>query len=109
MVFGFDRPCEILSIIIVNTTTNPLLLDMDILRFEDDVEVRVLLASKIPIAASGKQEVLNLCLNSAGINYTETILYPQANDLIHARSNNINNKFDCIISGRKFMEQPQTS
>lgn len=106
MVFGSNNTCEIVSIIIVNRTSNPLLVDLTILREIDETPVTFYLANKIPIAGFGKQEILNLCLNSQGINYTDTILYVQSGDTMFANSNFINNTFDCLISYREFTELP---
>ena len=106
LVFGSNNTCEIVSIIIVNRTSNPLLVDLTILREIEETPITFYLANKIPIAALGKQEILNLCVNSQGLTYTETILYLQNGDTMHANSNFINNKFDCLISYREFSELP---
>lgn len=77
---------------------------MTILREEEGNPVYTPFANKIPITGYGKQEIVNLCVNSQGLNYTETILYTEGGDLIHANSDFINNRFACIICGREFLE-----
>lgn len=88
----------------MNRTANNLLADITILREIDNVPTTFYIANKIPMVANGKQEIINLCINSAGINYTDTILYVQNGDTIFANSNFVNNKFDCLISYREFTE-----
>ena len=107
MVFGSNNTCEIVSIILVNRTSNSLLADITILREIEEVPFTFYLANKIPIAPFGKQEILNLCINSQGIGYTDTILYMQPGDTMFANSNFINNTFDCLISYREFTELPE--
>ncbi len=92
------------SIILVNRTKNPLSVDITILREIDSVPITFYLANKVPMVAFGKQEILNLCINSQGNEYTETILYVQNGDTIFASSDFVNNLFDCLISYREFTE-----
>ncbi len=104
LVFGATNTCEIDSIIIVNRTKNPLLVDITILREINDVPITFYLANQVPLVAYGKQEIVNLCINSQGINYTDTILYMQNGDTMFASSDFVNNLFDCLISYREFSE-----
>lgn len=131
-MFGALNASEIESITIVNRTKNPLLLDMTILREVDSKLIKKAmdneyfrhkiwgehlniksstavpqtsyLANQVPLVAYGKQEIVNLCINSQGINYTDTILYMQNGDTIFASSDFVNNLFDCLISYRGFTE-----
>jgi len=104
LVFGALHTCEIDSIILVNRTKNPLSVDITILREIDSVPITFYIANKVPMVAFGKQEILNLCINSQGNEYTETILYVQNGDTIFASSDFVNNLFDCLISYREFTE-----
>lgn len=95
---------EIDSIIAVNRTANPLLLDISILREIDSVPITFYFARQVSLVPYGKQEILNLCINNEGYNYTETLLYMENGDTMFANSDFVNNTFDCLISYREFTE-----
>jgi len=96
--------CEIDSIIVVNRTANPLLLDISILREIDTVPTTFYFARQIALSAYGKQELINLIINNQGYNYTDTLLYLENGDTMFANSDFVNNIFDCLISYRGFTE-----
>jgi hypothetical protein len=191
LIFGSDNVCEILSIIVVNTTSNPLLFDATILREETSnitlgtdpfitlessstvivdtptgnltegqsvtisgatatggilanqlnitalitildentfsyvaggtatssttgggstvqltymTPINAYFADQVPIPGFGKMEIVNLCINNAGMSATPTILYMEAGDTLFANSDNIINTFDCLVCGRQFLE-----
>jgi hypothetical protein len=64
------------------------------------------LAIQVPLPSYGKMEIVNLCINNAGMSATPTILYMGAGDTLFANSDNIINTFDCHVCGRKFLELP---
>jgi hypothetical protein len=77
---------------------------LKIIRAGAETPIEAYHARKIPMVGYGKQEIINLCINTEGINYTDTILYIQNGDVMYANSDNINNSFDCFVSYRKFLE-----
>lgn len=88
----------------MNRTANPLFINVTNLREVDSVPITSFLATKVPIVAYGKQEIINLCINSQGVVHTDTIYYANIGDLLHASSDFVNNIFDCIVCYREFIE-----
>lgn len=131
LVFGALHTSEIDSIIITNTTNNPLIADITILRevepalikdamrdmnerysfwgkhvqVADPIPVTSYIAKQVPIVRYGKQEIVNLSINEEGISHTPTILYLNTGDIIFASSDFVNNLFDCTVCYREFSEQ----
>lgn len=109
LIFGSALTCIVDSIIVVNTTSNQMLLDVTILSEIDLTPITFYLVRKMPIAPFAKQEILNTNIqNNVGVSTTETILYMLSGDLMHANSDFVGNKFDCHVNYRELAETAPT-
>lgn len=101
---GAESTCFIDSINVVNTTSNSLLFDSFLLVESGSSTENPYFAYQVPISGYGKQEILNVSINSQGISSTPTIAYMIPGDLLYVNSDFSENTFDCLVFGRQLTE-----
>jgi len=105
LIFGSEKSCSIESIWIVNTTQNSLFVDITILREIDNEPKSTYIIRKLPITAYGKQEIINANIqNNVGISSTPQAYYTLPGDTMFANSDFIQNRFECHVNYREFVE-----
>jgi len=89
------------SIVITNITNKVILLTVKI--FRNPVSSHFVI--NLPIAAYGKQEIINTNFqNNIGVSTTDTALYLINEDELRANSDFSGSLFDCIVSYREILE-----